>query len=93
MANEKATMTINCDLKEEGLEMAVFSLAQTYQIWPQIVLSGYVQLSWAAIWGKHIFYNIENQFEGKKTWGYYRSRFDRYLTEISLSKRSNRQYS
>lgn len=45
--------------------MAVFSLAQTYQIWPQIVLSGYVQLSWAAIWGKHIFYNIENQFEGK----------------------------
>lgn len=20
----------------------------------------------AAIWGKHIFYNIENQFEGKK---------------------------
>ncbi|WP_139381174.1 hypothetical protein, partial [Pseudomonas ogarae] len=37
-----------------------------YQIWPKIVLSGYVQLSWAAIWGKHIFYNIENQFEGKK---------------------------
>lgn len=31
VANEKATMTINCDLKEEGLEMAVFSLAQTYQ--------------------------------------------------------------
>ena len=28
VANEKATMTINCDLKEEGLEMAVFSLAQ-----------------------------------------------------------------
>ncbi|OQO82802.1 hypothetical protein BH748_16230 [Enterococcus casseliflavus] len=66
VANEKTTMTINCDLKEEGLEMAVFSLAQTYQIWTQIVLSGYVRVSWAAIWGKHIFYNIENQFEGKK---------------------------
>lgn len=92
MANEKATMTINCDLKEEGLEMAVFSLAQTYQIWPQIVLSGYVQLSWAAIW-ESIYFIILKISSKEKTWGYYRSRFDRYLTEISLSKRSNRQYS
>ena len=43
--------------------------------------------------GESIYFIILKISSKGKTWGYYRSRFDRYLTEISLSKRSNRQYS
>lgn len=66
LALEKKKLTINCDLKEESLEMNIFSLAQTYQIWPQVVMSGFVRLSWASIWEEHIFYNIENQFSSNE---------------------------
>lgn len=60
IANEKSPIHINCDLKEVGLEEAVYRLANKYALWPQVELSGTVACKYLANWNNQILMNIEN---------------------------------
>ena len=60
IAREKSPLRINCDLKESGLEEAVYGLADEYALWPQVELSGTVACGYLARWSDHILMNIEN---------------------------------
>lgn len=73
IAKSQKSVYINCDLKEAGLEREIFQLAQRYQLWAKIILSGKVELLYAQKWGKQVFYNIENHWE------------ERYLASLTES--------
>ena len=60
IAREKSPIRINCDLKETGLEDAVYGLADKYALWPQVELSGTVACSYLSKWSNQILMNIEN---------------------------------
>ena len=60
IAREKRPIRINCDLKETGLEDAVYGLADKYALWPQVELSGTVACSYLSKWSNQILMNIEN---------------------------------
>ncbi|WP_146161828.1 glycerophosphodiester phosphodiesterase [Trichococcus patagoniensis] len=60
IARENSPIRINCDLKEAGLEEAVYELADKYALWPQVELSGTVACSYLAKWSNQILMNIEN---------------------------------
>jgi glycerophosphoryl diester phosphodiesterase len=60
IAREKSPIRINCDLKETGLEDAVYGLADKYALWPQVELSGTVACSYLPKWSNQILMNIEN---------------------------------
>lgn len=60
IARENSPIRINCDLKETGLEEAVYGLANKYALWPQVELSGTVACSYLSKWSNQILMNIEN---------------------------------
>ncbi|SFE12927.1 glycerophosphodiester phosphodiesterase [Trichococcus pasteurii] len=60
IAREKSPTRINCDLKETGLEEAVYGLADKYDLWPQVELSGTVSCRYLSKWSNQILMNIEN---------------------------------
>ena len=41
IAREKSPLRINCDLKESGLEEAVYGLANKHALWPQVEQSDF----------------------------------------------------
>lgn len=75
IAREKSPIRINCDLKETGLEEAVYGLADKYALWPQVELSGTVACRYLSKWRNQILMNIENgmddSFHGEhiERWG------------------------
>ncbi|MGA9517290.1 MAG: glycerophosphodiester phosphodiesterase [Trichococcus sp.] len=60
IARENSPIRINCDLKESGLEEAVYKLADKYALWPQVELSGTVACRFLSKWSNQILMNIEN---------------------------------
>lgn len=60
ISRENSPIRINCDLKETGLEEAVYGLADKYALWPQVELSGTVASRYLAKWCDQILMNIEN---------------------------------
>jgi len=60
IARENSPIRINCDLKETGLEEAVYKLADKYALWPQVELSGTVACRYLSKWSNQILMNIEN---------------------------------
>jgi hypothetical protein len=60
IARVNSPIRINCDLKEAGLEEAVYGLAEKYALWPQVELSGTVACRHLAKWSNQILMNIEN---------------------------------
>lgn len=60
IAGGKSPIRINCDLKETGLEEAVYGLADKYDLWPQVELSGTVACRYLSKWRDQILMNIEN---------------------------------
>ena len=60
IARENSPIRINCDLKETGLEEAVYNLADKYALWPQVELSGTVACRYLSKWRNQILMNIEN---------------------------------
>ena len=60
IARVNSPIRINCDLKEAGLEEAVYGLAEKYALWPQVELSGTVACRYLAKWSDQILMNIEN---------------------------------
>jgi len=60
IARENRPIRINCDLKETGLEEAVYKLADKYALWPQVELSGTVACRYLSKWSNQILMNIEN---------------------------------
>ena len=59
IAREKSPIRINCDLKETGLEEAVYGLADKYALWPQVELSGTVACRYLSKWSNQILLNIQ----------------------------------
>lgn len=58
---KSSTVTVNCDLKESGLEAEVQWTAEKWELFDQVVFSGVVDPVHLSIWDREkIFYNIEN---------------------------------
>lgn len=62
MLAEKRYCFVNCDLKEEQLEMAVVNMAQDYGLTNQLILSGNVQLQHLETKAliEKVYFNVEN---------------------------------
>lgn len=60
LSEHSSDKVLNCDLKVPDLESAVRTLAKTYQLWEQVILSGMVKQSFLAKCPSHIYANIEN---------------------------------
>lgn len=65
---QETDLLVNCDLKEPGLEMRVKKLADQYQLWERILLSGTVDVYFLSRWPAHILMNIENGLEQSLSW-------------------------
>lgn len=61
-------LKLNCDLKEAGLETAVYELVRHYDKWPDTFLSGKVSPNYLNKWSSQLLMNIENtiSFSGKQ---------------------------
>lgn len=90
IAREKSPTRINCDLKEIGLEEAVYVLADKYAIWPQVELSGTVACRYLSKWSSQILMNIENgmddSFHGEHIGRWGENVLLEALTKLSRSK-------
>lgn len=58
---KSSSITVNCDLKEAGLEAEVQWIAEKWELFEQVVFSGTIDPAHLSIWDREkIFYNIEN---------------------------------
>lgn len=62
---EKPELSINCDLKESGLEKAVINLAEQFLIEDKVILSGSVNIETIppSFSRENVFYNPENYIQ------------------------------
>lgn len=58
---KSSSLTVNCDLKEAGLEAEVQWIAEKWELFEQVVFSGTINPTHLSIWDREkILYNIEN---------------------------------